>query len=59
MAETTSSDLAAVKLTPEDIPGASVENENEVGKWTVERLKFWLKCRRLNQQGKKKDLLAK
>lgn len=59
MAETTSSDLAAVKLTPEDIPGASVENENEVGKWTVERLKFWLKCRRLNQQGKKKDLLEK
>ena len=57
--ETTSSDLQPVKLTQEDIPGAFIENEGEVGKWTVDKPKFWLKCRRLNQQGNKKALLAK
>ena len=31
----------------------------EVEKWTVEKLKFWLKCRRLNQQGNQKQLLKK
>ena len=51
--------LEAVKLTPGDIPGAFIENESEVGKWAVDKLKFWLKCRRLNQQGNKKALLAK
>ena len=48
--ETTLSDLEVVKLTPEDIPGALhiVESESEVGKWTIDKLKFWLKCRRLD-----------
>ena len=32
-----------VFLTPEDIPGAAVKNE-EIGKLTVNQLKFWLKC---------------
>ena len=48
-----------IKLYPEDIPGSNIEDENKVAEWTVEKLKFWLKCRRLNQQGKKKDLVAK
>ena len=47
------------KLKPEDIPGAVIESESQIGKWTVEKLKFWLKCRRLNQQGNKKQLLKK
>ena len=47
------------KLYPEDIPGSNIEDENKVAEWTVEKLKFWLKCRRLNQQGKKKYLVAK
>jgi len=47
------------KLKPEDIPGAVIENESQIGKWTVERLKFWLKCKGLNQQGNKKQLLEK
>jgi len=47
------------KLKPEDIPAAVIENESQIGKWTVEKLKFWLKCRRLNQQGNKKQLLEK
>ena len=41
--ETTSSDLEVVKLTTEDIPGAFIENESEVGKWIVDKRKF---CRR-------------
>ena len=47
------------KLKPEDIPGAVIENESQIGKWTVEKLKFWLKCRRLNQQGNKKKTVRK
>ena len=57
--ETTSSDFEPVKLTPEDIPEAFIEKESEVGKWTGYKPKLWLKCRRLNQQGNKKALLAK
>ena len=48
-----------IKLYPKDIPHSNNEDENRVAKWTVEKLKFWLKCWRLNQQGKKKDLVAK
>ena len=51
--------LDVEKLKPEDIPGAVIEIESQFGKWTVEKLKFWLKCRRLNQQGNKKQLLEK
>ena len=51
--------LEVEKLKPEDIPGAVIENESRIGKWTEEKLKFWLKCRRLNQQGNKKQLLEK
>ena len=39
-----------VDLTQEDIPGASF-SEEEIGKWTVSQLKFWLKCRLINQNG--------
>ena len=59
-AETSSThNLEVEKLKPEDIPGAVIENESQIGKWTVDKLKFWLKCRRLNQQGNKKQLLEK
>lgn len=59
-AETSSiHNLEMEKLKPEDIPSAVIENESQIGKWTVEKLKFWLKCRRLNQQGNKKQLLGK
>ena len=51
--------LDVEKLKPEDIPGAVIENESQIGKWAVEKLKFWLKCRCLNQQGNKKQLLEK
>ena len=44
-----------VKLTPEDIPGASFK-DSEICKLTVNQLKFWLKCRRVNQGGNKKVL---
>ena len=37
------------------IPGAAVKNE-EIGKLTVNQLKFWLKCRRINQSGNKQAL---
>ena len=47
--------IEEVNLTPEDIPGAAVENE-EIGKLTVNQLKFWLKCRRINQSGNKQAL---
>ena len=40
-------------LTPEDIPCSSVRNGEDISKWTIPQLKFWLKCRRLNQQGLK------
>jgi len=45
-------------LSPEDIPGASVTAE-QIGKWTVSQLKFWLKCRRINQSGNKKELFER
>lgn len=41
-----------VFLTPDDIPGTAVKNE-EIGKLTVNQLKFWLKCRKINQSGNK------
>ena len=47
-----------VELSPEDIPGASVSAE-QMGKLTVSQLKFWLKCRRINQSGNKKELLER
>ena len=47
-----------VDLTPEDIPCASFSKE-EIGKLTVAYLKFWLKCRRINQNGNKKTLLER
>ena len=46
-------------LTPEDIPCSSVRNGEDISKWTIPQLKFCLKCRRLNQQGLKKDLVEK
>ena len=49
----------SLNLTPDDIPCASVGNSEVVGKWTIPQLNFWLKCRRLNQQGLKKDLVEK
>ena len=51
--------LEVKKLKPEDIPGAVIDNESQIGKWTVQNLKFCLKCRRLNQQRNKKQLLEK
>lgn len=47
-----------VDLSPEDIPGASC-SEEEIRKLTVVQLKFWLKCRCINQNGSKKELLEK
>jgi len=41
-----------IKLTPEDIPGASFK-DSEICKLTVNQVKFWLKCRRVNQGGNK------
>ena len=35
------------------------EKWEDISKWTIPQLKFWLKCRRLNQQGLKKDLVEK
>jgi hypothetical protein len=40
--------MEEVKLSPEDIPGAAVEDD-EIGKLTVKQLKFWLKCRRITK----------
>ena len=31
----------------------------QIGKLTVSQLKFWLKCRRINQSGNKKELLGR
>ena len=45
-----------VDLTPEDIPGASVVEE-EIEKLTVSQLRFWSKCLRINQNGNEKELL--
>ena len=48
-----------VNLTPEDIPGARF-SEKEKGKLTVAQLKFWLKCRGINQNGNlKKETVGK
>ena len=47
-----------VELSPEDIPGASVSAEQK-GKLTVSQLKFWLKCRLINQSGNEKELLER
>ena len=47
-----------VDLTPEDIAGASFIEE-EIEKLPVAQLKFWLKCRRINQSGNKKELLER
>ena len=47
-----------VELSPEDIPGASVSAE-QIGKLTVSQFKFWLKCRRINQSGNRKELLER
>ena len=49
----------SLNLTPDDIPCSSVGKEEDVGKWTIPQLKFWLKYRKLNQQGLKKDLVEK
>ena len=47
-----------VELSPENILGASISAE-QIGKLTVSQLKFWLKCRRINQSGNKKELLER
>ena len=47
-----------VDLTPEDISGASF-GEDGIGKLTIAQLKYWLKCRRINQNGNKKELLER
>ena len=49
----------SLNLTPDDIPCLLVGNSEDVGKWTIPQLKFWLRCRKLNQQGLKKDLVEK
>ena len=51
----------SLNLIPDDISSASVGNSEYVCKLTIHvpQLKFWLKCRRLNQQGLKKDLVKK
>ena len=49
----------SLNITPVDIQCACVGSSEDVGKWTVTQLKFWLKYRRLNQQGLKKDLVEK
>ena len=46
-----------VDLCPEDISCASCIEE-EIEKLAVAQLKFWLKCRRINQSGNKKELLG-
>ena len=47
-----------VDLTPENIPGTSFIEE-EIEKLPVAQLKFWLKCRRINQSVNKKELLER
>ena len=49
----------SINLIPDNIPCESVGKSDNVGKWTIPQLKFWLKCRRLSQQGLKKDLVKK
>ena len=50
-------DLKKTNMT-DDIPGVSF-SEEEIGKLTIDQLKFWVKCRRINQNGNKKDLLER
>ena len=38
----------SLNFTPDDIPCSSVGNLEDVVKWTIPQLKFWLKCRKLN-----------
>lgn len=47
-----------IDLAPEDIPGASFR-EDELPKLTVNQLKYWLKCSRINQSGNKKKLFER
>ena len=47
--------IEEVFLTPDDIAGAAVKDE-EIGKLTVNQLKFWLKCRRINLSGNEQAL---
>ena len=47
-----------VNLTPEDISGVSFSEEG-IGKLTIAQLKYWLKCCRINQNGKEKELLER
>ena len=47
-----------VDLTLEDILGASF-SEEEIEKLTVAQVKFLLKCRRINRNGNKKELLQR
>lgn len=46
------------QLKPEDIPGA-VLKDNDIGKWTVKQLQFWLRYRRVQQKGNKKELIER
>ena len=47
-----------VDLTPGGIPDGGF-SEEEIEKLTVAQLKFWLKFRRINQTGNKKELLER
>ena len=47
--------IEEVFLTPDDIAGAAVKDK-EIGKLTVNQLKFSLKCQRSNQSGNKQAL---
>lgn len=51
----TEENIEEVFLTSDDILRAAVEDE-EIAKLTVNQLKFWLKCRRINQSGNKQAL---
>ena len=39
MADVNVSIVSDIKLLPEDIPGATIDDVNVVAKWTVEKLK--------------------
>ena len=49
----------SLNRTPDNMPCSSVEKVENISKWTIPQLKYWLKCRKLNQQGSKKDLVEK
>ena len=42
----------------DDIPCASF-SEEEIGKLTIDQVDFWVKYRRINQNGNRKDLLER